>query len=250
MNKISCLPLLVLLAVTSSCNNNNQQSSVLSASNPFLSASKLPFEAPAFDKIKDADFKPAIEEGMKQQLAEIQKITGSTEAPTFENTILAMEKSGQLLGRVSRVFALFTGANTNPDLQKVQEEEAPKLTANTDAIYLDAKLFKRVETLYNQRAQLKIDAESQRLLAYYYQKFELAGAKLSDADKAKLKELNKEEASLSTKFSNQLLAAGKDLMNTTQQPALQTMTDRAARQKLFEASWNRAEKGDANDTRK
>jgi peptidyl-dipeptidase Dcp len=250
MNKISCLPLLVLLAVTSSCNNNNQQSSVLSASNPFLSASKLPFEAPAFDKIKDADFKPAIEEGMKQQLAEIQKITGSTEAPTFENTILAMEKSGQLLGRVSRVFALFTGANTNPDLQKVQEEEAPKLTANTDAIYLDAKLFKRVETLYNQRAQLKLDAESQRLLAYYYQKFELAGAKLSDADKAKLKELNKEEASLSTKFSNQLLAAGKDLMNTTQQPALQTMTDRAARQKLFEASWNRAEKGDANDTRK
>jgi peptidyl-dipeptidase Dcp len=147
-------------------------------------------------------------------------------------------------------LAWFTGANTNPDLQKVQEEEAPKLTANNDAIYLNTKLFKRVESVYQERTKLKLDPESLRLVEYYYQKFELAGAKLSDADKEKLKELNKEESSLSTKFSTQLLAAGKDLVNTTQQPALQGMADRAARQTLFEASWNRAEKKDANDTRK
>jgi peptidyl-dipeptidase Dcp len=133
---------------------------------------------------------------------------------------------------------------------KRQEEEAPKLTANNDAIYLNTKLFKRVESVYQERTKLKLDPESLRLVEYYYQKFELAGAKLSDADKEKLKELNKEESSLSTKFSTQLLAAGKDLVNTTQQPALQGMADRAARQTLFEASWNRAEKKDANDTRK
>ncbi|SHF27991.1 peptidyl-dipeptidase Dcp [Pedobacter caeni] len=245
---------MALLAITSACNQPKSSSGgsdeSISASNPFLQASKLPFQAPAFDQIKDSDFKPAIEEGMKQQMAEISKIADQTEAATFENTILAIENSGQLLGRVNRIFSLITGANTNPELQKVQEEEAPKLTANNDAIYLNTKLFKRVEAVYQERAKLKLDPESLRLVEYYYQKFELAGAKLSEADKDKLKELNKEESSLSTKFSTQLLAAGKDLVNTTQQPPLQGMADRAARQKLFEASWNRAEKGDANDTRK
>lgn len=254
MKRISYLPIMALLAITSACNQPKSSSGgkeeSISPSNPFLNASKLPFQAPAFDQIKDSDFKPAIEEGMKQQQAEILKIADQTEPATFENTILAIEKSGQLLGRVNRVFSLVTGANTNPDLQKVQEEEAPKLTANTDAIYLNTKLFKRVETVYQERAKLKLDPESLRLVEYYYQKFELAGAKLSEADKEKLKELNKEESSLATKFSTQLLAAGKDLVNTTQQPPLQGMADRAARQKLFEASWNRAEKGDANDTRK
>lgn len=253
MNKITYLPLLALLAITGSCANNNktkESGDSIAASNPFLAVSKLPFQAPAFDKIKDADFKPAIEEGMKQQFAETQEIANSTEAPTFENTILAIENTGKLLSRVNGVFNLLTGANSNPELQKVKEEEAPKLTANNDAIYLNTKLFKRVEAVYQQREQLKLDPESRRLLEYYYQKFELAGAKLSESDKEKLKELNKEEASLSSKFSNQLMAAGKDLQNTTQQPALQTMSDRAARQKLFDASWNRAEKGDANDTRK
>ncbi|MBB2144819.1 dipeptidyl carboxypeptidase II [Pedobacter sp. LMG 31464] len=248
MKRLSYLPLMALLAIISSCNNS--KTDALSAINPFLAASKLPFMAPEFNKIKNADYKPALEEGMKQQLAEIQHIADDTQAPSFENTIVGMEKSGQLLNRVNAVFALVTGANTNPELQKVKEEIAPKLTANSDAIYLNAKLFKRVETLYEQREQLKLDGESNRLLAYYYQKFELAGAKLSEADKDKLKELNKEEASLSAKFSAQLQAAGKALRNTTQQPELQSMSDRAAREKLFEASYNRAEKGDANDTRK
>lgn len=254
MKRISYLPIMALLAITSSCNQPKSSSDTteesISPSNPFVNASKLPFQAPAFDKIKDSDFKPAIEEGMKQQQIEIAKIADQTEPATFDNTILAIEKSGQLLGRVNRVFGLLTGANTNPDLQKVQEEEAPKLTANNDAIYLNTKLFKRVESVYQERAKLKLDPEALRLVEYYYQKFELAGAKLSEADKEKLKELNKEESSLATKFSTQLLAAGKDLANTTQQPPLQGMADRVARQKLFEASWNRAEKGDANDTRK
>lgn len=254
MKRISYLPIMALLAITSSCNQPKSSSDTteesISPSNPFVNASKLPFQAPAFDQIKDSDFKPAIEEGMKQQQIEIAKIADQTEPATFDNTILAIEKSGQLLGRVNRVFGLLTGANTNPDLQKVQEEEAPKLTANNDAIYLNTKLFKRVESVYQERAKLKLDPEALRLVEYYYQKFELAGAKLSEADKEKLKELNKEESSLATKFSTQLLAAGKDLANTTQQPPLQGMADRVARQKLFEASWNRAEKGDANDTRK
>lgn len=254
MKRISYLPIVALLAITSSCNQPKSSSDTteesISPSNPFVNASKLPFQAPAFDKIKDSDFKPAIEEGMKQQQIEIAKIADQTEPATFDNTILAIEKSGQLLGRVNRVFGLLTGANTNPDLQKVQEEEAPKLTANNDAIYLNTKLFKRVESVYQERAKLKLDPEALRLVEYYYQKFELAGAKLSEADKEKLKELNKEESSLATKFSTQLLATGKDLANTTQQPPLQGMADRAARHKLFEASWNRAEKGDANDTRK
>lgn len=253
MKKSSYLPMLALLAIMGSCNNKkttDESSGSFSSSNPFFKTSELALQAPAFDKIKNADFKPALEEGMKQQMEEINKVADQAEAPTFENTILGIEKSGQLLGRVNMVFTLLTGANTNPDLQKVKEEEAPKLTANTDAIYLNTKLFKRVETIFQQRNKLKLDAESLRLLEYYYQKFELAGAKLSETDKDKLKELNKEESSLSAKFTAQLQAAGKGLKNTTQQPELQSITDRSKRARLFNDSWNRAEKGDANDTRK
>ena len=253
MKKISYLPVLAFLAIISACNSkktSDEGNESFSSSNPFFKASELAFQAPAFDKIKNGDFKPALEEGMKLQIAEIEKVANNAEAPNFENTILGIEKSGQLLSRANMVFTLLTGANTNPELQKVKEEEAPKLTANTDAIYLNTKLFKRVESLYQQKDKLKLDAESRRLLEYYYQKFELAGAKLSDSDKNKLKDLNKEESSLSTKFTAQLQAAGKGLKNTTQQPELQSMKDRAKREFLFNNSWNRAEKGDANDTRK
>ncbi|EIM02393.1 peptidyl-dipeptidase Dcp [Rhodanobacter denitrificans] len=257
-------------------------------SNPFYSASTLPFQAPPFDKIHDTDYQPAIEEGMRQQLAEIEKIANDPAAPTFENTYVAMEKSGAMLHRVMAAFNAVTGANTNDTLQKVQEQEAPKLAAHEDAIHLDGKLFQRVQTIYDQRDTLKLDPESARLVEVVYKNFVHAGAKLSDADKAKLKDLNKEESTLSTAFTNKLLAATKDaapviadkaqlaglsdaelaaaaqagkerkqdgkyvltLQNTTQQPELQDLTDRATRQALFEASWNRAEQGDANDTRK
>nr|WP_121271249.1 peptidyl-dipeptidase Dcp [Pedobacter schmidteae] len=286
------LPLVAMLAIFASCDNGNKKvtstDTTLSPSNPFLKESTLPYQVADFSKIKDEDFKPAIEEGMKIHLNEISRIADNPEAPTFENTLVEMEKSGQMLRRVNNVFGLLTGANTNDLLQKVQEEMAPKQAAHQDAIYLNAKLFKRIETVYNNRAQLKLDAESKKLIEDYYQKFVLAGAKLSDQAKTDLKKLNEEEASLNAKFSNQLLAAAKNgalvvdmvaelaglseaevsaaaqaaksakqegkwmlsLQNTTQQPALQNLSDRDTRKKLFDASWNRAEKGDTSDTRK
>jgi peptidyl-dipeptidase Dcp len=255
--------------------------------NPLLTPSTLPFEAPEFGAIEDGDFQPAIELGIEQQRSEIEKIAADPAPPTFENTIVALEKSGRLLARVTRIFNGLTGANTNPTLQTIDEEEAPKLAAARDAIFLNEALFRRVERVYAERDRLALDPESARLVEYYHQQFVLAGATASAADKATLKRLNEQEAALSTKFANQLLAASKEgalvvsdraalaglspadleaaaqaatvrgldgrwlvpLQNTTQQPFLQLLSDRATRQQLFEASWTRAERGDANDTR-
>ncbi|MET4083371.1 peptidyl-dipeptidase Dcp [Pedobacter sp. UYP30] len=245
------LPLVVIVAATSCSNPKTNKSTFASdTSGVFAKPSTLAWEAPSFDKIKDGDFAPAFEAAMKQQQQEIDSVKNNAAAPNFENTILGIEKSGQYLGRVNRVFGLLTGANTNPTLQKLQEEIAPKQSANYDAIYLNSKLFARVKAVHNQKDSSKLDAESLRLVDYYYQKFTLAGANLSDADKAKLKTLNKEEAVLTSQFSNKLLAAGKGLANTTQQPDLQDMANRSDREKLFSKSWNRAEMSDANDTRK
>ena len=255
--------------------------------NPLLHPSTLPFHAPVFDKITDADFQPAIDEGLRQQREDVRRIADNTAAPTFENTIVALEKSGQLLTRVYEIFNGLTGANTNDTLQKVQEEEAPKLAAAQAEMFLNGKLFRRVEAIYAQRDRLKLDPESTRLVEWYHQEFVLAGAKLSEADKATLKKLQEEDATLSAKFSNHLLGAAKagalivsdkaalaglspaqidaaaqaakarglagqwviPLQNTTQQPALVSLTDRGTRQTLFEHSWTRAEHNDANDTR-
>ncbi|OJV42201.1 MAG: dipeptidyl carboxypeptidase II [Acidobacteriales bacterium 59-55] len=255
-------------------------------SNPFYAPSTLPFQAPPFDKIKDSDYQPAIEAGMAQQLKEMKAIADNPAPPTFENTLVAMEKTGQLFNRAMMAFSGVTGANMNPVLQKVQDIEAPKLAAHDDAIYLDSKLFHRVETIYKERDSLKLDAESLRLVDFYYKKFVHSGANLSDADKAKLKKLNEEESTLSNDFITKLLAATKDaayvttdkaalagfndsqiaaaaeaakerkkegwvlpLQNTTQQPDLVSLSNRKTREALFEKSWNRAERGDANDTR-
>ncbi|MGA9529636.1 MAG: peptidyl-dipeptidase Dcp [Terriglobales bacterium] len=255
-------------------------------SNPFYSASPLPFQAPPFNKIKDSDYQPAIEAGMAQQREEARVIAESPDAPTFDNTIVALEKSGQLLNRVMQVFGGVTGANLSPELQKVQEIEAPKLAAHQDAIFLDSKLFQRVNTIYQQRKSLKLDAEALRLVEFYYDQFLHAGAKLSDADKAELKKLNEEESTLSTAFVTKLLGATKNgafvttdknalqgfsptrldaaaqaakdrkksgyvvpLQNTTQQPDLGSLSVRSTRQTIFENSWNRAEQGGDNDTR-
>lgn len=283
MKTVSSLFLITILAISAV---KGQVIQSWSASNPFYEISTLPYHAPAFDKIKNTDFKPAIEEGMRQQQKEIQAIANNKATPTFENTIVAMEKSGRLLTRTNAVLNVLTGANTNPELQQVEQEMSPRLAANSDAIYLDTKLFKRVEAVYKNSSSLK-DAESKRLAEYYYKNFVQAGARLSEADKASLKKLNQEEASLRTKFGNQLLAGSKagglvvnskaelaglsdaaieaaaknaksagfdgkwmiSLQNTTQQPELQSLTNRATRQKLFEASLNRTERNDANDTR-
>ena len=152
-------------------------------SNPFYEPSTLPFHAPPFDKIKDEDYQPAIEAGMAQEIVEIQAIADNAAPPTFENTLVAMEKTGQLLKRASAAFGAVSEANTNPVLLKVRADEAPKLAAHHDAIYLNAKLFARVSAVYNARETLKLDPESQRLLKITYDEFVHSGANLSDTDK-------------------------------------------------------------------
>ena len=206
--KIVFIVCLNVFALATFAQNNND--AALSASNPFSAASKLTFEAPPFNKITNEAYKPALEAGIKAQQEEVQKIASNPAAPTFENTFAALEKSGRLLSRVNHVFNLVTGANTNDTLQQLQEEMAPKLAASQDAIYLNDKLFKRIETVYQNREKLQLDAESKRLAEYQYQQFVLAGAKLSESDKAALKKLNEEDASLSAKYTNQLLNAAKN----------------------------------------
>jgi peptidyl-dipeptidase Dcp len=256
------------------------------ASNPFYAPSTLPFQAPPFDKIKDEDYQPAIEAGMAQQLAEIKAIADNPAAPTFENTLVAMEKSGRLLDRAASAFYGVSQANTNDVLEKAKENLAPKLAAHQDAINLNDKLFARISAIYQQRASLKLDAESLRLVEFTYDQFVHAGARLSPADKTALKKLNTEAATLSNSFTNKILAATKNgafatqdraalaglteaqfgaaagaakdrgstgyvlaLQNTTQQPVLESLSVRATRAAIFQNSWNRAERGDANDTR-
>jgi peptidyl-dipeptidase Dcp len=252
----------------------------------FDAPSPLPLEAPQFDKIKDTDFQPAAEKAMAQQRAEIDKIANDPAPPTFDNTIVAMERSGRMLDRVGSVFFALTGADTNPVLQGTEMAEAPKLAAHQDAIYLDPKLFARVETVYAARETSGLDPEQKQLVKLTYDQFVHAGAKLSAADQTRLKAINERLSSLSAVFEKKLLAATKagaltvndpaklaglgqtaidaaaaaakergatgyvvPLQNTTQQPALQSLTDRPTREVLFDNSIDRAEKGDANDTR-
>jgi peptidyl-dipeptidase Dcp len=259
----------------------------VAVSNPFFTASTLPFQAPPFDKITDSDYTPAIDEGMKRQLAEIETIANNPNVPTFANTIEAMERTGDLLTRVAKVFFNLSQSNTSDAMQKIKAEEAPKLAAHQDTIYLNSKLFARVKALYDQRAALKLDAESQFLVARYYLNFVRAGAQLSEADKTTLRALNQEESKLTTQFTDKVLAdvnasavivsdraelaglsdgdiaaaaeAAKEqkldgkwvlsLRNTTQQPALSSLENRALREKLFKASILRGNRGGPNDTK-
>ncbi|MDM7556042.1 peptidyl-dipeptidase Dcp [Xanthomonas fragariae] len=257
------------------------------APNPLLTASTLPFQAPPFDKIKDADYLPAFDEGMRLHLADIRKIADNPEPLTFDNTIEAMERSGETLARVSRIFFGLVQADTSDARQKIQEEIAPKLAAHQDEIYLDPKLFARVKTLYDQRDTLSLDPEQKRLVERDYEELVRAGAQLSETDKASLRKLNIEETKLSTQFHTRLMAASAagavvvddkakldglsegdiaaaadaakarklagnyllTLQNTTQQPVLVSLKDRQLRADVLKASETRAERGDANDTR-
>lgn len=287
MKKFNYLPAIALAAVMSSCGNGSGSSTGNAAleNNPLLKESTLPYHAPDFTAIDNSHFQPAMEFGMKEHLAEIEAIANNPEAPTFENTLVALEKSGQTLSRVYGVFSFLAGAFTNPEIQRIEEEEAPKMAAHQDAIYLNDQLFQRIKTLYNQLESLNLHSESKRLVEYYYQRFILAGANLPESAKDELKKLNEEEALLSAKFGNRLLAAAKTgayitddkskldgfsdselqaitqksdngterfvlpLHNTTQQPALQSLTNRDSRKELFERSIRRAEQGDSADTR-
>jgi peptidyl-dipeptidase Dcp len=258
-----------------------------SSANPFAQPSSLPYQAPAFDRIRNGDYQPAIEEGMRRQRAELDSIARQPASPTFENTIVALERTGELLTRVLKVFASVVQANTNDTLQRVQTEEAPRLAAHSDALYLDSRLFQRVHSVYQRRASLKLPTEQNTLVERYHRNFVRAGAQLSEAPKNRLRQLNQEEARLSTDFQTKLLAATKAgalvlddrlqlkglseaevaasaeaakerglagkylivLQNTTQQPALASLADRGVRQRLFDASIHRADRGDTNDTR-
>jgi len=259
----------------------------LPASNPFAAVSTLPYQAPDFTKIHDPDYEPAFTAGMAQNLAEIEAIANQTAAPTFDNTILELEKSGALLTRVAKVFNAITGANTNDSLQAIQERVAPKLAAHSDAIFLNDKLYQRVKSIYDRRNALGLNQQQKALVEYYNRNFIRAGANLAEADKAKLRELNQEESKLTTDFQNRLLAATKagalviddvkqldgmsqgeiaateaaakqrnltgkwviPLQNTTQHPAQASLKNRAVRERLFMASTLRTEHSDSNDTR-
>jgi peptidyl-dipeptidase Dcp len=286
MKHLNALLLAGTTALTAGLPPSGASAADFGPSNPFYAPSALPFRAPPFDRIKDDDYQPAIEAGMAEQLAEIQRIADNSAAPTFDNTFVALERSGRLLDRALAAFRGVSEANTNPTLQSAKTALAPKIAAHEDAIHLNKKLFERVAALYRRRAALELDSESLRLIEVTYDDFVHAGANLSDADKTQLKKLNEEASTLSNDFSSRLLEATKDaaystaertalaglsdaqfsaaalaaqnrhiegyvipLQNTTQQPALASLSVRATRQALFQDSWNRTERGDANDTR-
>ncbi|MFN2476224.1 MAG: M3 family metallopeptidase [Chthoniobacterales bacterium] len=255
--------------------------------NPLLQQSTLSYQFPPFDKIKNEHFQPAIEQGMREQIAEVEKIAAQTDKPTFENTIVPMERSGQLLQRANRTFSNLNGCNTNPEMQRIDKELSPKFAAHQDAIRLNAALFARIQSLYDQRDKLGLDPQSAYLLERYYKDFVRAGAKLSDADKTKLRAINAELAQLQTTFEQNVLkeknassvivdtreeldglpdsaiaaaaAAAKDekkegkfairLQNTTNQAPLASLKNRALRQRIMEASLTRNSKGGEFDNR-
>jgi len=255
--------------------------------NPLLTESPLPLHYPQFDKIRNEHFLPAFEQGMAENLREVDAIANNAAAPTFENTIVALEKSGQLLSRASRVFFNLNGTNTNPEMQKIARTLAPKLAAHGDAISLNPVLFARVKALYEARDTLGLDPESKRLLWRYYKDFVRAGANLSAADKEKLKAMNAELATLGTTVNQFILkerdasavlidtraelaglsdaaigtmadAAAKAghpgkflvaLQNTTGQPPLTDLTNRATREKIMAASLARGSRGGEFDLR-
>ena len=258
----------------------------LSASNPFAKPSILALEAPDFSKIKDSDYLPALLAGMAEQKREVTAVANQKATPTFDNTIVALERSGQLLERANLAFSAVNGANTNDTLQATDTKTAPLFAAHGDFIYLNAKLFQRVKYLHDHQAELNLNPEQAKVLDVYYKGFVHAGAELPAAKQAQLKIINKRLSTLQTDFTQKLLAAAKagavhvtdasalaglsqeqlaaaqeaakdrkvagyvlPLQNTTQQPASDSLTSHDARQKLFDASLNRAEHGDANDTR-
>src|SRR2546421_7001999 len=257
------------------------------ADNPLLTESGLPFHYPPFDKIKAGDFAPAMAAGMREQLKEIEPIASNSEKPTFDNTVVALEKTGRLLDRAETIFSNLNSCNTNPALQKIETDFAPKLAAQRAAIHLNGKLFARIKELYDNRDKLALDPESAYLLERYYKDFVRAGAKLSDSDKDKLKKINAELATLQTQFEQKVLKEknassvvvdkkedlaglsdsqvatvtnaakaekkeGKfviQMQNTTGQPLLKSLQNRPLRQRVMQTSLARNSHGGEFDTK-
>lgn len=244
--------------------------------NPLLEKSNLPYGAPDFSKIEDKYYKEAIFEAMQLQKERVTKIIENKEVPTFENTIIALEKSGKELRSVTNVFFAITSANTNETLEEVQKEVSPKLSSHRDSIFLNNELFLKIQKIYKEREALKLDFESNRLLEFYYETFIFSGANLSEKDKQELKKINEELATLVNQFNlntlqnrkeNALIVTNEEelegltkeeketilqkdgswkipLLNTTQQPFFISLKNRETRKKLYEKSWNRAIKGE------
>ena len=244
--------------------------------NPLLEKSNLPYGAPDFSKIEDKHYKEAIFEAMQLQKERVTKIIENKEVPTFENTIIALEKSGKELRSVTNVFFAITSANTNETLEEVQKEVSPKLSSHRDSIFLNNELFLKIKKIYKEREALKLDFESNRLLEFYYETFIFSGANLSEKDKQELKKINEELATLVNQFNlntlqnrkeNALIVTNEEelegltkeeketilqkdgswkipLLNTTQQPFFISLKNRETRKKLYEKSWNREIKGE------
>ena len=282
-------PLMIAAAVALVCSAAQaaEPASMLPASNPFAQPSKLPFGYPMFDQIKNEDYAPAFAEGMRINAAEIEAIANNPKPATFDNTIVALEKSGQLLSRVSSVFGNLSGANTNDSFKALERELSPKLAAHSDAIRLNEKLYARIKSLYDQRDKLRLDAEAKYLLQRYHTDFVRAGARLSAADKEKLKSMNGQLANLQTAFAQNVQeeanasalvvdtraelagmsdaaidaaaaaakARGMDgkflipVVNTTGQANLAVLTNRAVRERLMAASLERGSHGGQFDNR-
>ena len=282
LTKHHAICLVLVNVVLFSCTSKTKEK-IDEIQNPLVQKSTLQYQAPQFDIIKDEDFVPAFKEGLKIHDSEIDAITNNTATPTFENTVLAIELSGEVLGRATNVFYNLTGSSTNPTLQAIEKEYAPIFSSHSDNIYLNSKIYNRIKAL--DLSTLK--GEDLKLVDYYLKRFEMAGASLSTEDKEKMMEINKKLSVLKTEFNSRLLKARKEaalvvdtaeeldglspgdieraklkaeeaghegkyilgLSNTTQQPLLAVLKNRETRQKLFEASFTRAEKGNDADTR-
>jgi len=257
----------------------------VTSTNPLFAKSMLQYEAPNFTEIKDEHFLPAFEEGMKLHMTEVQAIASNPEPATFENTLVALEKSGELLTRVSRVFYNLAGSDSNPERRSIQSELAPKMAAHSDNINLNPQLFARIKNLYQQRNELKLDSESVRLIEVYYERFVRAGAQLTEEQKTAIRALNEEHSKLTNQFSQNLLAETKNIAvivdtkdeleglsdsditaaakaatdaghegkyllsitNTTRQPVLSQLSNRELRKRVWEASANRAQSGETDN---
>jgi len=270
MKKTAILILFISTLLFTGCSSNDTTMS----ENPFYTESTLPFEAPNFDVIENRHFMPAFERGMEEKLTEIDSIATQESEPTFENTIVAMELSGDLLTRVQRVFYNLTSAHTNDKIQEIQSELAPKLAAHSDNIYLNRDLFNRVETLYQNIEQLELDDESKKLLSDTYRDFVRAGAKLTEEQQSRMRQINERISSLTTEFQEKLLEMTREravvvddvtmldglssdriasakqaaeerglddsylinISNTTRHPLLSSLDNREMRQQIWEAS--------------
>ena len=275
----------VILALLMGCKDDHKathqtsKATMTVSENPLLIKSSLDYGAPDFTKIRNEHFMPAILKGMEVQNNEITRIISNSEQPTFSNTIVALEESDQLLDGISAVFYALAGAHTNETLKHIQEELAPKFSKHSDAIYLNTQLFERIKKVYTKVEELGLDPESEHLVKEYYKNFVKSGANLSEDKKTKLKDINAELATLSNSFGKKLLEASKkgglkisdkallkgfseekltalksdegyeiQLINTTQQPALQVLEDRSVREALFKKSVCRTEGGEFDTT--